>query len=62
MISYSMVLEFFAHTDKYCLKQGGNLMVGGEIRNKVKDIRDQVTRAVKATVILNFTLESDGSL
>lgn len=37
-------------------------MVGGEIRNKVKDIRDQVTRAVKATVILNFTLESDGSL
>ena len=41
---------------------GGNLVVRGEIRNKVKDIRGQVTRAVKATVILNFTLESDGSL
>ena len=40
----------------------GNLVVGWEIRNKAKDIRDQVTWAVKATVILNFTLESDGSL
>ena len=41
---------------------GGNLVVSREIRNKAKDIRGQVTRAVKATVILNFTLESDGSL
>lgn len=42
--------------------EGRNLVVGGELRNKAKDIRDQVTLAVKATVILNFTLDSDGSL